>query len=439
MKKVNYGATSEVFKDKKQAIKIIDMEIENPTDYDERFLSFCRETINVMSMGSISEYIINFLKIESTVEKTLIRMPLYDCDMFECKNNIPPSRYYTLFIRILSGLYAFHQKGFIHRDISVNNILLKKKTYEPIIIDFGYSIFFPGRICACKDNLFGTMSFSAPEILPNGYLSKYDASTDLWSLGVSILEFIIDEKLFGLTSKQIIEEYNKSVMYVLLEQFLPDYDIKESIDDYYHFTNHYADIQVKLNEHIEGKLEKFYDIPQFQDIKDLIINLIQVDPIKRKSSYSMIPDQILYKPSETITNDLFLSIPADEKRYCIKYFNYFFGDGSNSKEQKFIYTWILHSYINKFGFIMDGHFARLFLVARFLASIEYPCHSGINKIHRFYSNVIQKNTPEFMSYVFAFLEKSNYSIIDVHPRIVKEVMNCDLSFDTEWYTSLFKN
>ena len=88
----------------------------------------------------------------------------------------------------------------IHRDIKPSNILVNSKGYLKIA-DFGVS----GKIdctVACLSSWVGTMTHMSPERLRG---EAYYADTDIWSLGLIILECAIGKYPFHLatTNNQI--------------------------------------------------------------------------------------------------------------------------------------------------------------------------------------------------------------------------------------------
>ena len=86
-----------------------------------------------------------------------------------------------VFRQIFEAMNYLHQKNISHRDIKMENILIKDD-YEVKIIDFGFGLYNPQR--ELQHFFCGTPKYIAPEILEDkGYLGE---ESDLWSLGVLV-------------------------------------------------------------------------------------------------------------------------------------------------------------------------------------------------------------------------------------------------------------
>ena len=154
--------------------------------------------------------------------------------------NIKEERTAHIIQQLSTAVYYLHEYGVVHRDLKPENILLRSKGEDSKIklCDFGISkILGPGELCA---DLYGTVSYVAPEIL----LGKpYNKNVDLWSIGV--------------------------VMYLLLSGFLPFDDeesekeiIRQTIEDEVPYTS-------EVWKHISN------------EAKDLLRSLLCKDPEKR--------------------------------------------------------------------------------------------------------------------------------------------------------------
>lgn len=97
----------------------------------------------------------------------------------------------NLFGQILSSLVFLHSNGIVHRDLKIENVLIKKlnsNKYQSKIIDFGIS-----RVLSkneCLQAKYGTFANLPPEIIKN---EPYSHNIDVWNLGI-IGYFMLSKK-----------------------------------------------------------------------------------------------------------------------------------------------------------------------------------------------------------------------------------------------------
>ncbi|CAI0426187.1 unnamed protein product [Linum tenue] len=89
--------------------------------------------------------------------------------------------------QVLQGLvYLHNERHIIHRDIKPSNLLVNHKG-EVKITDFGVSAMLANSM-GQRDTFVGTYNYMSPERISG---STYDYSSDIWSLGLVVLECAI--------------------------------------------------------------------------------------------------------------------------------------------------------------------------------------------------------------------------------------------------------
>lgn len=107
---------------------------------------------------------------------------------------MPVSEAVDLFLKIIDGVAAVHEKGVIHRDLKPDNVFLTEARGElegePKVLDFGVSkLKEPGRSDLTHlGAVMGTPCYMAPEQIKNA--KDVDARADVYSLGVMLYETI---------------------------------------------------------------------------------------------------------------------------------------------------------------------------------------------------------------------------------------------------------
>ncbi|XP_047944874.1 mitogen-activated protein kinase kinase 5-like [Salvia hispanica] len=99
--------------------------------------------------------------------------------------------------QILCGLHYLHRRKIVHRDIKPSNLLINSRGVVKIA-DFGVSRILAQTMDNCNSSV-GTIAYMSPERI-NTDLNhgRYDGyAGDIWSLGVSILEFYLGKFPFS--------------------------------------------------------------------------------------------------------------------------------------------------------------------------------------------------------------------------------------------------
>jgi serine/threonine protein kinase len=127
----------------------------------------------------------------------------------------PKSGRATIAHGLLSAVAYLHDNGIMHRDIKSDNICLEMRddgAWKPVLIDFSLAKVANGTIYRKGDNPFvlhetelthtsevGTVTYTAPEVVA---CEPYGLSSDLWSVGVILLEMVQNHTLEATKNKE---------------------------------------------------------------------------------------------------------------------------------------------------------------------------------------------------------------------------------------------
>ncbi|KAK4265607.1 hypothetical protein QN277_026636 [Acacia crassicarpa] len=107
-------------------------------------------------------------------------------DLLKKVKKIPEKYLAAICKQVLKGLiYLHHEKHIIHRDLKPSNLLINHRG-EVKITDFGVSVIM--QTTSGQANTFiGTYNYMSPERI-NGSQNGYNYKSDIWSLGLILLE-----------------------------------------------------------------------------------------------------------------------------------------------------------------------------------------------------------------------------------------------------------
>ena len=115
-----------------------------------------------------------------------------------------------VFKGIIVALKEIHQRGFIHRDLKLENLMYANDLIETDvrIIDFGMMVQLPeGRDCYVSEGLQGTPGYLAPESVRN---HEYSAASDMWQAGCCLYSILSGGMPFDDDINQVLKgSYNK--------------------------------------------------------------------------------------------------------------------------------------------------------------------------------------------------------------------------------------
>jgi hypothetical protein len=173
----------------KMAVKVIDVydqkkraqltkELRTLFSHDNRYLvrtygayydgeGYVRVTLEYMDRGALSDAIRNYGRASEAVVRHIAR----DC---------------------IGGLSYLHRNRVLHRDFKTANILLSRRARSAKLSDFGLvRDLVPGA--SYVETFVGTLAYMSPERLHG---SNYTLASDVWGLGISLLECILGDYPF---------------------------------------------------------------------------------------------------------------------------------------------------------------------------------------------------------------------------------------------------
>jgi calcium-dependent protein kinase len=248
----------------KLAIKAIKRSVQSPQMIDEE-VSLMRAITHPNIMGFIDE--IDLDEYKCLIMPLAIGGDLYSfiVDHLDQKRRVPEEVACKIMYSILSALNYLHNTGIWHRDIKPENVLIfgdDKQNPDVRIADFGYAKRFgPGET---SNERLGSKLYAAPEIYKG---KEYTEKIDMWSTGV--------------------------LMYVLLSGTSP--------------FSEYSDGTPVVEEIINGEYD--LDTDEFENVseeaKDLIKNLMELDPDNRLSAEEALENSWFYNffPDHNLSQD----------------------------------------------------------------------------------------------------------------------------------------
>ena len=201
--------TDETFKEE---IVKFNMELQNMINCS------CENSVQIYDYFDTDD---DFVIIMELCDNTLLR------ELAKTKSGFTPEKIKEILLELNNVFKLMNKNKVVHRDIKLNNILIKyldkeKTKFKVLLSDYGVSNQLSSMTGRFKTHA-GTQIIMAPEIL-NG--DEYNNKCDLWSLGVNIYQLYTKKPPYtGKFDKVIlkqIEKLGQSVLEVIKDDKLKD-------------------------------------------------------------------------------------------------------------------------------------------------------------------------------------------------------------------------
>lgn len=200
------------------AIKIIDKSLLTPT-HEERLrreISTLKtlKHPNVMKLYDVFEtaervYIVSEAYRDGTLYDYLIRQS------FKVEEEFVKA----IVREVTAGLMYLHSHNVIHRDIKLENVMLRRTStnhFQPVLIDFGFSSFLGPDQTSTEP--IGTLKYTSPEVLSR---LPYSFKSDFWSFGVLLYILLVGKMPFyGKNDQEIAIRILKKQVHLNSETWL---------------------------------------------------------------------------------------------------------------------------------------------------------------------------------------------------------------------------
>lgn len=145
----------------------------------------------------------------------------YAQSLYKLYNTAPEQFAVTVIKKVLSGIMALHDAGYIHRDIDPSNIMITRDG-KIKLIDFGIAKKVDGlkthdRNLTTAGQFMGKPQYAAPELII-GDLKNQNKPTDIYAVGVLLFQLIVGHLPYEGPSNMVLNAHLRSKMPLKLIQ-----------------------------------------------------------------------------------------------------------------------------------------------------------------------------------------------------------------------------
>lgn len=139
----------------------------------------------------------------------------YAQQLYKMYNTDPEQFAVTVITKVLSGIMALHDAGYIHRDIDPSNIMITRDG-KIKLIDFGIAKKVGGlrthdRNLTTAGQFMGKPQYAAPELII-GDLKNQNKPTDIYAIGVLLFQLIVGHLPFEGPSNVVLNAHLRNKM-----------------------------------------------------------------------------------------------------------------------------------------------------------------------------------------------------------------------------------
>ncbi|MFC1771637.1 protein kinase family protein [Candidatus Margulisiibacteriota bacterium] len=214
------------------------LNINHPEDW-QKVINLIREAEMLAKLSRGSDYFVKFDELGFCVDEAgnleiMLRMEKMQGNLSDMPAESRSEYFESVSNQCTRAVEYLRTKNIVHRDIKPKNILYSLNMDKSITVKFcdvgsasSVSELQKSLIASCtegKADAGSTMAYIAPEIIVaysldtsevENHCKKIGAETDIWSLGVTLLEFIHSEKYYDLLK---LKEDNFSYMNFLAKE-----------------------------------------------------------------------------------------------------------------------------------------------------------------------------------------------------------------------------
>jgi len=181
------------------AIKTLHDHLKEGSDYEKFEQDFMNEARRLAKFSHLP-FIVKIYEVIREADTWGIVMEYVDGKNLDHLGIICEEEALLYIQQISSALSNIHENGLLHRDIKPNNILVKSKTNEAILVDFGIAREFISKSIQTQTPLC-TPFYAAPE--QHNERAERSASSDIYSLAATLYKILTGKEPEGATSRLI--------------------------------------------------------------------------------------------------------------------------------------------------------------------------------------------------------------------------------------------